>query len=526
MPKDRNYLRGKDNVEKEDAGNEEAPLNLASEEAFPDAPPEKSVDEAEAEKPWSTAEAAGGVQEHWDDDGKKDREEGTLSGWQDVEGQSAPGEKTNTADGDVALKEDGQEGANAPAGEGEKSGEGSEEVKGVAASSSTQEGETVEQEDGRDEVGGVEDGGKAPVKNVDGDGEAGREDEGVVEGSIKTDSPATTGNIEDAADGKITGRKVDSDGEGKAVGGDATRPEGIETEMEEVTRDAAASSSTIARQVNGHGSENHIEENARESENEIREPEQMKEDKDEAKDGSETNEEVVDEGLDSAGASASRSSATEVESPETTTNDKAEAEVRDENGAPKAVQGKLKVKDAIPAERGETTTQVKKPIADENILTEGEGVNGSRPDEGGTNSRLDEGKTGSRPDEEDSGNERRESSPSAYEVEPGDGSGVVANTIVGPLLSVEERVDADVSTPAEVNVVEDGGGGETAEDNKDSAEGNEEAHAEHGNGGEVTVGFPEAKNGATRGTMECSSTKLGEGAESIKNIATWRDVPG
>ncbi|CAM9689735.1 unnamed protein product [Pylaiella littoralis] len=33
-------------------------------------------------------------------------------------------------------------------------------------------------------------------------------------------------------------------------------------------------------------------------------------------------------------------------------------------------------------------------------------------------------------------------------------------------------------------------------------------------------------NGAVRGSMQCASTKLGEGVDSIVNIATWKDVPG
>ncbi|CAM9689565.1 unnamed protein product [Pylaiella littoralis] len=33
-------------------------------------------------------------------------------------------------------------------------------------------------------------------------------------------------------------------------------------------------------------------------------------------------------------------------------------------------------------------------------------------------------------------------------------------------------------------------------------------------------------NGAVRGSMQCASTKLGEGVGSIVNIATWKDVPG
>ncbi|CAM9593949.1 unnamed protein product, partial [Ectocarpus fasciculatus] len=36
----------------------------------------------------------------------------------------------------------------------------------------------------------------------------------------------------------------------------------------------------------------------------------------------------------------------------------------------------------------------------------------------------------------------------------------------------------------------------------------------------------QASNWAAPGAMECATTKLGEGADSITNIATWRDVPG
>lgn len=34
------------------------------------------------------------------------------------------------------------------------------------------------------------------------------------------------------------------------------------------------------------------------------------------------------------------------------------------------------------------------------------------------------------------------------------------------------------------------------------------------------------KNGAVQGSLDCSAIKLGEGAENIKNIATWKVVPG
>ncbi|CAM9689424.1 unnamed protein product, partial [Pylaiella littoralis] len=45
------------------------------------------------------------------------------------------------------------------------------------------------------------------------------------------------------------------------------------------------------------------------------------------------------------------------------------------------------------------------------------------------------------------------------------------------------------------------------------------AGAEGAEGGAVN-------NGAVHGSMQCASTKLGEGVDSIVNIATWKDVPG
>ncbi|CAM9179193.1 unnamed protein product, partial [Laminaria digitata] len=43
---------------------------------------------------------------------------------------------------------------------------------------------------------------------------------------------------------------------------------------------------------------------------------------------------------------------------------------------------------------------------------------------------------------------------------------------------------------------------------------------------ESTVGVGAFPNGAVQGSMECATTREGEGFENIVNIATWKDVPG
>ena len=53
-----------------------------------------------------------------------------------------------------------------------------------------------------------------------------------------------------------------------------------------------------------------------------------------------------------------------------------------------------------------------------------------------------------------------------------------------------------------------------------------EGAAVDGTADKSALGVGAFPNGAIQGTMECATTREGEGAENIVNIATWKDVPG
>ncbi|CAM9689493.1 unnamed protein product [Pylaiella littoralis] len=80
---------------------------------------------------------------------------------------------------------------------------------------------------------------------------------------------------------------------------------------------------------------------------------------------------------------------------------------------------------------------------------------------------------------------------------------------------VEHGSDAEKDTDAMVK----GTDAEVMEEEEPAAVVVAGAQREGAGGGAVN-------NGAVRGSMQCASTRLGEGVDSIANIATWKDVPG
>eukprot|EP00904_Undaria_pinnatifida_P005051 jgi/Undpi1/1676/HiC_scaffold_11.g05066.m1 len=127
-------------------------------------------------------------------------------------------------------------------------------------------------------------------------------------------------------------------------------------------------------------------------------------------------------------------------------------------------------------------------------------------DEDGTEDTLHE--NGTEEDHED-GNEETHDVDGTGETNDKDGTGEAHDED-----GTEEKEDStDKGAP-----LEDGKGeaGKTA--------GQEDAVGEIRKEPMVKVAaFP---NGAVRGSLECASTKAGEGADDIANIATWKDVPG
>ncbi|CAM9872699.1 unnamed protein product [Scytosiphon promiscuus] len=86
--------------------------------------------------------------------------------------------------------------------------------------------------------------------------------------------------------------------------------------------------------------------------------------------------------------------------------------------------------------------------------------------------------------------------------------------------SSEARGGPDGALGAGQPETNEGNGGDS-----DRTNGDEGGDGNPDGGGEAVVARV-AKNGAVEGAMECASTRLGEGADSIVNIATWKDVPG
>eukprot|EP00904_Undaria_pinnatifida_P005053 jgi/Undpi1/1678/HiC_scaffold_11.g05068.m1 len=106
-------------------------------------------------------------------------------------------------------------------------------------------------------------------------------------------------------------------------------------------------------------------------------------------------------------------------------------------------------------------------------------------------------------------------------TEPAQGDeeeGAGLEVVVDVKKEVDEVVPA-VEPAVDGEIEEDG---EKGEEDKTPVEGDavDETAKESMAGG---VSFP---NGAVQGSMECATTREGEGADNIANIATWKDVPG
>ena len=106
-------------------------------------------------------------------------------------------------------------------------------------------------------------------------------------------------------------------------------------------------------------------------------------------------------------------------------------------------------------------------------------------------------------------------------TEPAQGEeeeGAGLEVVVDVKKEVDEVVPA-VEPAVDGEIEEDG---EKGEEDKTPVEGDavDETAKESMAGG---VSFP---NGAVQGSMECATTREGEGADNIANIATWKDVPG
>ena len=85
----------------------------------------------------------------------------------------------------------------------------------------------------------------------------------------------------------------------------------------------------------------------------------------------------------------------------------------------------------------------------------------------------------------------------------------------------------DEIAPAVEETHEEDGKGETDEYVVEgTAETTFEGAVVNSTSNESTVGVAAFPNGAVQGSMECATTREGEGVENIVNIATWKDVPG